>query len=55
MIAKKTKEMKEDLKKYGLGLKPLISKENFIKKWGMSPGYMILMYNDKTKTINKPI
>ncbi len=42
---KLTKQMEEDLKKYGLGLKPEISKENFIKKWGMSPGYMRLMYN----------
>ena len=39
-------QMKEALKKYGLGLRPEISKENFIKKWGMSPGYMRLMYNE---------
>ncbi len=47
MIKQKlTKEMKKDLNKYGLGLKPEISKENFIKKWGVSPGYMRLIYND---------
>ena len=40
-----TTEMKEDLKKYGLGLTPEISKEDFIKKWGMSPGYMRFVYN----------
>ena len=43
---KLNKEMKEDLNKYGLGLIPLISKEDFIKKWGMSPGYMSIMYNE---------
>jgi len=47
MIKQKlSKEQKEDLNKYGLGLIPQISKENFIKKWGMSPGYMRLMYNE---------
>ena len=45
MKQKLTKQKKEDLKKYGLGLQPLISKEDFIKKWGMSPGYMRVMYN----------
>ena len=39
-----TKEQKEDLKKYGLGLIPEISKEDFIKKWGCSPSYMRLMF-----------
>ena len=43
-----TKTMKEDLKVY-FNLKPSnsnfnYSKVNFIKKWGMSPGYMTIMY-----------
>ena len=40
------KKMDEDLKKYGLGLIPQISKEEFIKKWGISPGYARFIYNE---------
>jgi len=38
MKNKITLEMLKDLKKYGYGLIPLISKEHFIKKHGISPG-----------------
>ena len=45
-VGKCDDEMKKDLKKYGLGLIPQISKEDFIKKWGMSPSYARFIYNE---------
>ena len=42
---KLTKEMEEALKGYfSLNNLDKNSKVNFIKKWGMSPGYMTIMY-----------
>jgi len=48
MKQKLTKQMKEALKVY-FNLRQsnpnfTYAKVNFIKKWGMSPGYMTLMY-----------
>jgi len=45
MKEKLNKEMKEALKEYfSFNLLDKNSKVNFIKKWGMSPGYMTIMY-----------
>jgi len=42
---KLTKEMKESLQEYfSFENVDKDCKENFIKKWGMSPSYMSLMY-----------
>ena len=45
MKYKLTQEMRESLRKYfNFNNLDKNSKVNFIKKWGMSPGYMTLMY-----------